>query len=243
MKSFFKFFVPLLILGAVFFYFRSTIDPYAVTTWENVQAKFFPPAPCSQPIPYNLGTFDMQFGISKDYFLSALADAEAIWEKPFGKNLFLYSPNDTSPDVLKVNLVYDYRQEADSTLSSLGIVVNNDKASYDSLKAKFTALQTQYTAEKNHFTARVNAFNTEQASLEQQINSWNAKGGAPQDEYAKLQAGQAALASESKDLQITQTNLNGMVDEINALVAALNHLASTLNISVDQYNTVVASRG
>ncbi len=114
---------------------------------------FFPifsQPPCSQPIPYNLGNFDTKFGISKSYFLSALSDAENIWEKPSGKNLFAYQPEDSSVDVLKINLIYDYRQQATGKLDTLGTTVNNDKASYDSLKAKFTALKAQYDAEKSN---------------------------------------------------------------------------------------------
>ncbi len=115
----------------------------------------FPQAPCSKPIPYNLGTFDTKFGISKEYFLSALAEAEAIWEKPAsgyaGKDLFVYAPNDKDTHDLKINLIYDYRQEATSKLNSLGITVDSNRASYDALKAKYTALKTEIaTAKNNH---------------------------------------------------------------------------------------------
>ena len=51
---------------------------------------FFPifsVAPCAKPIPYTLGTFDKKFNISEKTFLGAIKDAEAIWEKPYGKEL------------------------------------------------------------------------------------------------------------------------------------------------------------
>ena len=87
---------------------------------------FFTKAPCVEPIHYNLGTFDIQFNISKNYFEGALTDAETIWEKPLGKELFVYTPTDSSRDVLKINLIYDYRQQATSKLASLGITPDKE---------------------------------------------------------------------------------------------------------------------
>jgi predicted Zn-dependent protease len=175
----------------------------------------FTKAPCSEGIPYTLGTFDTKFNISKSYFLSALSDAEAIWEKPLGKELFVYMPENSASDVLKINLIYDYRQQATSKLASLGIIVKDDRASYDMLKAKFTALKVQYDTEKTAFDARVNAFN---------------------------KSGRTNVV-EFESLKNEQKNLNNMVDEINALVVALNRLVTTLNLSVNQYNTVSGERG
>lgn len=201
MKKVLNIFIIFIALGALVYQFKPQL---------------FPKAPCAEPIPYILGTFDTQFNISKSYFLSALADAEAVWEKPFGKNLFAYIPEGSPREEdLKINLIYDYRQQATSKLVSLGITVKNDRASYDMLKAKFTALKVQYAAEKSAYEARVRSFN---------------------------QSSRTDLV-EFKSLQVEQKNLNDKVDEINALVVALNRLVAILNLSVDQYNTVNVARG
>jgi hypothetical protein len=150
MKKFLKIFIPLLLLGALVYQFHSVLNAEFLLLRNNLDA-LFAKAPCSEPIPYTLGTFDPQFNISKDYFLSALTEAEAIWEKPLGKQLFTYAPADSAADVLKINLVYDYRQQATSKLAGLGITVKDNQASYDTLKAKYTALQTEYLAAKNDY--------------------------------------------------------------------------------------------
>ncbi|MEK7471083.1 MAG: matrixin family metalloprotease [Patescibacteria group bacterium] len=179
----------------------------------------FPKAPCAEPIPYTLGTFNTQFNISKSYFLSALVDAEAIWEKPQGKlldkNLFVYVPKDSASNVLKINLIYDYRQQATSKLASLGITVKDDRASYNMLKTKLIALKAQYDTDKVAYDARVNSFNQ----------------------------GKRINVVEFENLQNEQKNLNNKVDEINALVVALNRLVAVLNLSVERYNTVNTARG
>lgn len=175
--------------------------------------------------------------------MSALFEAKAIWEKPLGKNLFIYTPENSASDVLKINLIYDYRQQATSKLASLGITVKNDQASYDMLKAKFTALKTEYDTEKSVFNARIEAFNQKQQAYEAEVNFWNKKGGAPKAEYDKLQVIRLVLDVESKNLQTVQIQINNMVDEINALAVALNRLVATLNLSVSQYNTINGARG
>lgn len=153
MKKFLKIIIFLFVLGVFVFQFQSKFS-LQFPTLENLQNNLqliFPPAPCAEPIPYTIGTFDNQFNISKDYFLSALSDAEAIWEKPSGINLFTYAPIDSAPDVLKINLIYDYRQQATSKLASLGIVVKDNQASYDALKIKFSDLQNKIAIAKKDY--------------------------------------------------------------------------------------------
>ena len=44
-------------------------------------------------------------------------------------------------------------------------------------------------------------------------------------------------------MKVLETRLNEMVRVINALVGTLNRLAKSLNLSVEKYNTIGASRG
>ncbi len=224
MKRFLKTFLILVVIGAGVF----------------IIPKVFFVRPCTQPITYTLGTFDNKFGIPKTYFLSALNEAEAIWEKPLGKDLFKYAPEDGR---LKVNLIYDYRQQATSKLADLGITVKDNKASYDSLEVQYLTLKTQYDAAKKAYDVQYEALNQKNITYEQQVKYWNTHGGAPQKEYEQLATERTALESGSAQLQTAQVRLNSMVDEINALVVTINRLAKTLNLVVDQYNTIGESRG
>ena len=231
MKQFFKIFIPLVILGATAYQFRDVL----VT-------RFFTQDPCVTPIPYVLGNFDEKFKISKEYFLSALTEAEAVWEKPAEKNLFSYAPGNLSRGVLRINLVYDYRQEASNKLKSLGIVVEENRDSYDALKAKFTALKATYAKETQVFAAQAAAFDKKTNEYEKEVEYWNSQGGAPEEEYEKLETMRLSLSSESKELQKMQTQINQTADEINALVVVLNRLAQSLNLSVEKYNTTSTAR-
>ena len=230
-------------MGLLIYQFRVPLNEQFLPVFNMVKNKISPEIPCENPIPYTLGTFDTKFNISKTYFLSALVDAENIWEKSLGKDFFTYVSTDSSLGVLKINLVYDYRQQATSKLASLGIVVKDNKTSYNDLKQKFTILKREYEKAKSDFNTRLSVFNKKQKTYEDAVNFWNAKGGAPQEEYDKLGRDELALQAQSSELKDLQNKINNMVDEINALVVALNRLIAVLNISVEKYNTVNVSRG
>lgn len=244
MKNNFQIFIFILILAGAGYYFRDEVrarlEPFLGGVTEFILAG----NPCKNPITYTLGTFDKQFGISQTYFLSAIADAEAIWEKSYGKELFVYQKDASERNgILKVNLVYDYRQQATSKLAGIGITVEDTKASYEELKEKFDKLKKDYAVAKADFDARVKSFNNRQRVYEQQVEYWNRRGGAPEEEFRKLEAEKSSLSSEGAKLEAKQTEINEMVGEINAMVVALNRLVTSLNLSVDKYNTVGASRG
>ena len=222
----------IIVVASTAFFYRDKIK----SIWSQSIGYYFP---CSQPIYYSLGTFDTRFGISKTDFLSALSDAEAIWEKPLGKNLFQYDLNGS----LKVNLIYDSRQSVTSQLQSMGIVVQNNQASYDSLKAKYGSVVSQYSADKNIFETKLSDFNSQKSAYEAEVAASNKKGGANTDEYNRLNTEKDSLNQAATDLNQSQTELNSEVDSINALATALNQLATTLNITVDKYNTIGSSLG
>ncbi len=235
--------IALIGIGAVLFYFHQPIVDRTLAAWNNFRSEFFPVAPCREPIPYTLGTIDTEFDISQADFLSAVKEAEGIWEKASGKDLFVYKPDDASKTVLKVNLIYDYRQATTSKLSNIDAKLSNSKASYDMLKAELSTLKTKYEVDKATFAASVSAYNKEGAALQKDVAYWNAKGGAPEPEFSQLKAREAALKKTGADLQTKQASLNAAASEINALVEKLNEMARALNLTVDNYNTVNSTLG
>ncbi|HEY4503152.1 MAG TPA: matrixin family metalloprotease [Candidatus Paceibacterota bacterium] len=237
MKKLLKILLPVIVLGAILYPFHSLIYTRFLPLWENFKYLLWKPAPCEEPIPYTLGTFAKEFNISQKYFLSALVEAEAIWEGPTGVNLFDYAPQDSTTSALEINLIYDYRQQATSKLASLGIVVKNTRASYDTLKARYEVEKVGFEKNKNTFDALLAEFNKQNKAYEAEVEYWNEKGGAPEGEFKKLEAVRKGLEEDSKQLQNLQKTINSTADEINALVVFLNRLVGVLNLSVAKYNT------
>lgn len=220
------------VIGSAGFLFRAELG--------SIYSRFLSQlAPCASPITYTLGLFDTRFGISKTSFLNAVAEARAIWEKPAGKSLFTYA---TGGD-LKINLVYDYRQEATQKLKALGIVVGSDKTAYDELKVKYDSMQTDYAQLKSEYDSKVAAFKADQNAYEAAVTAWNKRDHGSQATYNQLTAEKTALEAEAQNINTLQVNLNDGAANINALVVVINRLASELNLNVDQFNAIGQSQG
>ncbi len=222
----------IVLLAGAGYHFRAPLVEIATRLSQSV-------LPCSIPISYSLGHFDTQFGISKTDFLTAVARAEALWEKAAGKELFRYADNGG----LKINVVYDSRQQTTQQLQEIGSTVAGARASYDAMKAQYADLNSQYQADKVRLENDVADFNGRQEAYNQEVAQWNAKGGAPKGTYEQLQAQQRALKVEAARLKERQEALNQQVAHINERVAELNKAAKDLNLNVDIYNEVGASRG
>ncbi|HEU0085894.1 MAG TPA: matrixin family metalloprotease [Candidatus Paceibacterota bacterium] len=232
MSKFLKTILSVALLGVFVFAFQQPIN----NIWRGLNNKYLP---CRAPIKYSLGIFDEQFGISKQEFLRAVKTAEDIWEGPAGKDLFAYDPD----GALRINLIYDDRQEATTKLQKLGIAVGDDKASYENLKSKYSALQKKYEAERNTLEERIEKFEIRQDAYEDEVASWNEKGGAEEADYARLNNERKYLENEVVEIKKKQSALNQTAGDINAMVIVINRLVSSLNIQVDRLNAIGQTLG
>jgi predicted Zn-dependent protease len=76
----------------------------------------------------------------------------------------------------------------------------------------------------------VKSFEVRQNKYAKDVEYWNAQGGAPKNEYNRLQA-------EKRDLETIQRNLESDRQEINALVAEINAFIGKYNLLVRQANS------
>ncbi len=220
----------LLLLGALCFtvyFFRIPL--------ENIFARLKQTyLPCQSPIAYSIGTFDTRFGISRESFLTSIKGAETIWEKPVGKDLFKYSQGGG----LKINLIYDDRQASTAKLNKLGITVNDDQATYNKIKAKYESLVADSKKMLAELDERVAIFQANNEAYNNEVESWNKRGGAPPDVYARLLDEKATLNAAILEIKVLQANFNKEVEDINATVVVLNRLAETLHIEAAKYNSI-----
>lgn len=200
----------------------------------GLKERLFPPVPCSKPIRYSLGVIDPRFGLSTSTVLAVLKQSSDLWSTSASTTLFVYDPKGE----VKVNFIYDERQSATNQLKDLGYIISNDRSSYDDLKLKVTALKNSLTLKKSNLDAKTTSFNTRSKAYEQQVNEWNAKGGATPEIFKRLQADQAKLKSESEQLQKLVDEYNKLTGELNSAISVLNRIADSLNIKADEANAV-----
>lgn len=224
--------ILLIIVGAVAYAYRG---PLAVG-WTQLYSRYFP---CKQPLTYSIGSFDTRFGMTKEKFLEAVKEAEAIWETPVKKELFAYAPEGK----LTINLVFDYRQEATEKMQALGLSVDDDQASYDALRAKYAALKQEFQARKAEYDSVVASVEERHAAYNAEVAQWNNKKGAPKDVYDRLNAESAALKVEVTRIRSLEGELREVQESLNALVTVINQVANNINASADEFNRIGKERG
>jgi hypothetical protein len=196
--------------------------------------------PCTVPIAYTIGTFDRRFDLTQKEFLSALAEAESVWEGASGRELFVYSPEE---EALPINLIYDYRQAATEELTEIETEVKEDEALYKSLEARYASLKSSYEVLESQYENKVSELTQRNAAYEAEVDKWNDGPRNSRSEFEALEAQRQALNAEVASVRTLEEELNRRVGEINALVDRLNRLAQTLNLNVEEYNSIGASRG
>lgn len=171
---------------------------------------------CDAPTKYKIGTIDNRFNITKDELLSSVEEANAIWSNAAGKQLFQYDPEGP----LTISLQYDERQSLNSQINQLD--------------SKLDEQNKELAPEIQQYEARVASFKAKAAALNQEIDSWNSKGGAPQDVYESLVARQKALQNESRELQTIAGQLGQSTQEYNSQVKELSQTVETYNQALQQ---------
>lgn len=216
--------------------------------WEVKQkaSQVLPPAifdfvtlPCTQPITYGLGEFDSRFSISPADFLSAAHEATQLWDEAAGRDLFV----ENVLPVLVLNAIYDERQAAVDQLKKIGVSVETTRASYDALVVRYDASKVQYEALRKSHSVKQADYQKRRSAYEDEVAGWNAKGGAPAGEYARLEARKKSLDAEVVVLNKEVDVMNDLVQTINAMAKVLNRMAEKLNVDVQNYNEVSVSRG
>lgn len=196
--------------------------------------------PCEEPLAYNIGIFDRRFGITQKDFLSALAEAETIWEESAGKELFIYSPETGD---LSINLIYDYRQEITKTLENLGKVVEEDESTYEEMQSKYVLLKAEYDNLENLYDAQVKVLNEQNDAYQAKVEIWNNGKRNSKAQFDELENERIDLQAKVAELKALEKQLNEKVAEVNSLAERLNRLANSLNLNAEKFNTVGASRG
>jgi hypothetical protein len=111
--------------------------------------------PCTKPIKYSIGIVDHGIDISVTDFQKTILQAEDIWEKPIGRNLFQYDPQSE----FKINLIYDERQARTEESQKLE---NN----LETLDNSHEAIISQYENLNSTYKKRMDAYNKAAADYE-----------------------------------------------------------------------------
>lgn len=233
MKIFGKFLKNILavaLLAGVIFYFREDLN----LARENLYRKV---SPCERPIVYSIGDFDERFGLSRDKLLQAVNQAAQIWRQPVAKELF----SSADSGGLKINLLYDARQDSTLKLKNLGLNITKDKTTFETLKNKYDAFDKTYQRQRVELDNMVKYYEEQKANYEDEVKAANRRGGVTPDEFAILEEERKQLNNLAGSIKLKQDEVNKIVDDLNALANVINRLIYELNLNVKNYNNVGAA--
>ncbi len=189
---------------------------------------------CPVPITYRLGELDSRFPINADEAKAIFAEAEAVWEKSNGRELFVY---DEQAD-FSINFIYDERQQLASTEEEwrmkLDVQEKNSRLAIDKVKAE----AEEYEERQELYSQKRTAYEERLSNYNKKVEELNEQGGAPEPVFEELQVEQKELSNQLKELMGMEKDLDARADEINKLGEKGNQLIEDYNTEVLKYNEV-----
>ena len=189
---------------------------------------------CQVPIEYKIGSLDIGFNLPPSEAKAAILAAEKIWEDATGRELFVYTG---TSGAFPINFIFDERQE--STLSEANSRDGLDKVKEqsDRLLDRHNSLVKEYETLKNQFEQQNNAYNRRRLEHNRIVADWNEKGGAPPEEFERLQKTQSELSAEQAKLDRLNSRLVQLVNEINQTSQSHRDTAADFNDRVGDHNS------
>jgi hypothetical protein len=189
-------------------------------------------AVCPTPLLYKVGTLDGHFAISKEEAIAHLAKAEVAWEENAGRELFVYDENAN----FTVDFVFDDRQAVADNAANRSVALDAQKAKNEELYNTIAELEQKYKELSTIYESRVSSYEERLKQYNQTVRRYNDQGGAPAEEFEKLQTEQKSLDVEASELSSQAGEMNTLASEINTLGTQSNELIEAYNRQVQQFN-------
>ena len=187
--------------------------------------------PCTEALTYKIGELDPRFGVSEAEFASRVREAVEVWNKEAGREML----REDVEGKVSVSLVFDERQQT----VTLGSAISTEQETYASLERNLDTMIATFEQSKARHDVVVDAYSKDADAYEAEVSSWNAKGGAPDGVYQRLEKKQSELKARERAINTETERLNRIASDINAEVKKLNEYANSTNQKVHEYNDAV----
>lgn len=164
--------------------------------------------PCEEPLAYTIGHVDARHNINEQELRALVKKAEAVWEIPTGKDLFMYQE---SAD-LKINLVFDEKQTELLKLRGREESLNKEAARLESERLKLEQLQQSYENKLRDYN--------------EQVAKWNNGPRTNKSEFDRLKQTEGELNTLGNKLDIQINTYNKLVQNYNTNVDTFNQTAT-----------------
>ena len=187
-----------------------------------------------EPFPkgYSLGSFDERFGISKERFLQIVYEAKKVWESAAGKELF----HQRTDGLMRVNLVFDWRQEALLKAKEQRARLDENGNSFDMLKSDYERKSAAAERERSAYEESAQAYKTHLDEYNARVTRWNDGENRTEGEAQLLQSKRKGLDPELALVEQKRSLLKTNGDDLNSLGERISALAKKYNLEVEMFN-------
>jgi prefoldin subunit 5 len=186
--------------------------------------------PCLTTKTWSVGAVDPRFGVSSDTVKLYSEIAASTWNKAYGSNQLLHYVEKNGD--IQVTFVYDERQRTTIQNEKLQTSIAEDKSQLDDLKQTLESLKAQYETLGNTIEVKTKSYTAHLSTHNSEVDYWNGQGGAPTEEYQRLQRDLATLETE-------RASLNSSINRYNELATRIKEYGQTHNEVVDTINTKI----
>jgi hypothetical protein len=190
--------------------------------------------PCATPIGYRLGQVDGRFGLARDEVLEALRHAEVVWERPVGRELFVYHPTAK----LTVNLVYDDRQQTTQAGEHLQRSMQQARVSHASVGQSYAYWRATYDSRARDYRDAHATYEQRSHAFNAQVQEWNARGGTSGDAEAHLESERRQLETMRRQLDTDRAAVEELAATVRSLADKGNAAAETHNRDATTFNAL-----
>lgn len=182
------------------------------------------PAPCRTPVLYKVGTIDPRFHLDERTVSQSLRQAEILWEKAAGRNLFIQIAD--AP--LSVHFVFDTRQHATQVQQRLLPQLQQAEALHTSMAQSYRAWRTFYEDKRHTYDAAHAGYQSRMQVYNAEVRASNAR-----DNVAP--ATQHTLETTRAELETTRTQLRAIEQDMQESIAVLRNLEEREKILLATY--------
>jgi Matrixin len=190
--------------------------------------------PCGAPILYRLGPIDPRFGLSDSEVRAALAEAEGLWERAVGRDLLAQG----AAAALTVNLVYDERQQTTQASERLRRATRQARDTHAAVGQSYAHWRETYDTRARDFMDAHAAYQERARAHTAQVVQWNARGGAPPEVHASLEAEGRWLEATRRQLESDRATLERVGATVQSLAERGNAIAEAHNRDIATFNAL-----
>ncbi len=189
---------------------------------------------CQSVLKYRIGTLDPRFGITREEFQRFIDEAGGVWAS---NQISLKYDRKAK---LRINLVYDTRQEVTQRVITIRAGISARMREADLIESKLPPLKRNFHALEGAYSDQSASYKQAQDSYNQEVKKWNIRGGAPEAEFSALSSERQSLRKQHELLETERQDLARSTDEFNELVKKHDALLTDANAEASALNSGAA---